>query len=106
MNKIIINRSTLILSAALVGVVLLGIVNLQSAPAQGQPASMGATPHFTVVETQGHNLIVTNNHTNELYFYTIDPNTEIGSELKLRGRIDLNQVGKPAIKPVTHKSAP
>ncbi|HYV34139.1 MAG TPA: hypothetical protein VE988_00460, partial [Gemmataceae bacterium] len=54
-------------------------------------------PHYTVVETQGHNLLVTDNKTNKLYFYTIDKDKEIGSDLKLRGSIDLNQVGKPEI---------
>jgi hypothetical protein len=34
-----------------------------------------------------------------LYFYTIDKGKEIGSELKLRGQVDLKQVGKPIIKP-------
>jgi len=41
---------------------------------------------------------------NTLYFYTIDQGKEIGSELKLRGTIDLNQVGKPVIKPATVKA--
>jgi hypothetical protein len=52
-----------------------------------------------VVETEGHNLIVTDNHTNTLYFYTIDKGAKIGSELKLRGQVDLKQVGGKAIKP-------
>ncbi len=56
-------------------------------------------PHYTVVDTEGHNLIVTDNQTNTLYFYTIDKEEKVGSELKLRGQIDLNQVGKPTIKP-------
>ncbi len=60
---------------------------------------MGGSPHFNVVETEGHNLIVTDNQTNTLYFYTIDKDKEIGSELRLRGTVDLTQVGKPVIKP-------
>ena len=36
-----------------------------------------------------------------LYFYTIDKDRDVGTELKLRGTIDLNDVGKPIIKPVT-----
>jgi hypothetical protein len=49
-------------------------------------------------------LIVTDNATNTLYFYTIDKDKEIGSELKLRASLDLNQVGKPVIKPTTVKA--
>jgi hypothetical protein len=57
-------------------------------------------PHYSVVETEGHNLIVTDNKTDMLYYYTIDKDAKIGSELKLRGKADLKQVGKEAIKPV------
>jgi len=56
-------------------------------------------PHYTVVETEGHNLIVTDNRTDTLYFYTIDKDAKIGSDLKLRGQLDLKQVGKEVIKP-------
>jgi hypothetical protein len=56
-------------------------------------------PRSSVVETEAHNLIVTDNKTNTLYFYTIDKDKPIGSELKLRGSIDLNKVGEPTIKP-------
>jgi hypothetical protein len=55
-------------------------------------------PRYTVVETEGHNLLVTDNGNNTIYYYTIDRDSEIGSDLKLRGSIDLTQVGKPAIK--------
>ena len=71
---------------------------LTPAQAQGEKAA-GAGPHFTVVETEGHNLLVTDNGTNTLYFYTIDKDAKIGSEMKLRGQLDLKQVGKPTIKP-------
>lgn len=102
MNKIGGNRVSLILAAALVAVGVQAVVNSQPTQTPRSGDSM-ATPHYTVVATEGHNLIVTNNHTNELYFYTIDQGAEVGSELRLRGRIDLAQVGKPEIKPVTHK---
>jgi hypothetical protein len=49
------------------------------------------------VETEGHNLLVTDNQSNTLYFYTIDKDAKIGSDLKLRGSVDLTQVGKPTI---------
>jgi hypothetical protein len=54
---------------------------------------------FTVVDTEGSNLVVVDNSTNTLYFYTEDPGKEVGEELHLRGIIDLNEVGKPVIKP-------
>ena len=56
-------------------------------------------PHYSVVETEGHNLLVTDNSTNTFYFYTVDKGEPVGSELKLRGTLDLNQVGKASIKP-------
>jgi hypothetical protein len=34
------------------------------------------------------NLSVTDNQTNIIYFYTIDKDKAIGSELRLRGRLD------------------
>ncbi len=105
MNTISRNRMSLVFAAALVAVGVLAVVNLQPAHAQREgdsPAVSG--PHYTVVATEGHNLIVTDNHKNELFFYTIDQDKEIGSELKLRGHVDLNHVGKPVIKPVTHKA--
>jgi hypothetical protein len=82
-----------------VGIVLLGGVLALGNRAPGQAAAQGGTasPRYTVVETQGHNLLVTDNGTNMLYYYTTDKDKEIGSELKLRGSIDLSQVGKPAI---------
>ena len=61
----------------------------------------GATsgPRYSVVETEAHNLIVTDNQTNTLYFYTVDKGKPIGSELKLRGSLDLTKVGERVIKP-------
>jgi hypothetical protein len=51
------------------------------------------------VETEGHNLLVTDNATNTLYFYTVDKGDPPGSDLKSRATVDLTQVGKPVIKP-------
>jgi hypothetical protein len=58
---------------------------------------------YDVGETDGANLIVTDNKSNTLYFYTIDRDKEVGSPLKLRGTIDLNQVGKETIEPTKAK---
>jgi uncharacterized protein (TIGR03000 family) len=49
--------------------------------------------------TEGDNLIVTDNNKNALYFYTTDEGKPAGSDLKLRGSIDLQQVGKLTVKP-------
>jgi hypothetical protein len=63
----------------------------------------GAPPaHYTVVITEAHNLLVTDNATNKLYFYTIDKDQPIGSPLKLRASVDLAQVGEEQIKLMPH----
>jgi hypothetical protein len=88
---------------ALVLVVVLGafVVGTLLRPAfsRADDKATGGSPHYSVVETQGHNLIVTDNQTNIIYFYTIDKDKEIGSELRLRGRLDLSEVGKEVLKP-------
>jgi hypothetical protein len=73
-------------------------------PARGADADDKVSgPRYSVIDTEGHNLIVTDNKSNILYFYTIDKDKEIGSDLKLRGSLDLNDVGKPVLKPKTNK---
>ncbi len=97
------NRAPWVLTLSVAIAAVLTVVLLQPAHAQREG---GANPRrYTVVATEGHNLIVTDNSSNTLYFYTIDKDKEIGSELRLRGSVDLNQVGKPEIKPTTHKLA-
>ena len=92
------NRLTLVLAGAVVAVAL--IASTQSQPVRAERGdSPAAGQRYTVVETEAHNLIVTDNKSNTLYFYTVDKDKEVGSELKLRGSIDLNQVGKPSIQP-------
>jgi hypothetical protein len=73
----------------------------------GQPGAQPMTQftggqRYTVVESQGVNLLVVDNASSTLYFYTCDQNKEAGSELKLRGSIDLNQVGQQVIRPRGH----
>jgi hypothetical protein len=97
------NRLPLLLAAALAGAALLALARMEPARAGGDAAS-GAWPHYTVIDTEAHNLIVTDNQTNTVYFYTIDKDQKVGSELKLRGSIDLSQVGKPTIRPQTTDS--
>jgi hypothetical protein len=69
-------------------------------PVQGQGrAGEGAAKH-TVVATDGAHLIVTDNAADKLYFYTIDKDAKIGDDLKLRGTIDLRDVGQASLKPI------
>jgi hypothetical protein len=97
------DRLPMALGATLLAVALVIALGLQPARAQREGAGEGS-PRYTVGETQGHNLIVVDNKLNLLYFYTVDKDAKVGSDLKLRGAIDLNQVGKPVIRPVTAKS--
>ncbi len=94
-----------------IGVVLLvvGLVALATTenPVFGQVrrqiGGMSAPPaHYTVVMTEAHNLLVTDNASNKLYFYTIDKDKPIGSPLRLRASVDLAQVGEQEIKITPH----
>ena len=67
--------------------------------AEGQAAG---GPHYSVVMTEGHNLLVTDNAGNKLYFYTIDKDKPIGSPLKLRASVDLTKVGQEEIHITPH----
>jgi hypothetical protein len=78
---------------------------LTTRPALGRAeegGSSSATPHYTVVMTEAHNLLVTDNAGNKLYFYTIDKDKPIGSPLKLRASLDLTKVGKDEISITAH----
>jgi hypothetical protein len=86
----------LIVVVVMVGLIALG--RLQPVQAARDDA-LPTGPRYSVIETEAHNLIVTDNKSNTLYFYTIDKDKEVGSELKLRGTIDLSHVGKPGIMP-------
>jgi hypothetical protein len=73
--------------------------------ALGRPAEDAkatGSPHYSVVMTEGHNLLVTDNATNKIYFYTIDKDKPIGSPLKLRASVDLTKVGADEIRITTH----
>jgi hypothetical protein len=65
-------------------------------------AQAAGAPHYTVVMTEAHNLLVTDNATNKLFFYTIDKDKPIGSPLKLRASVDLTKVGTDEIRITTH----
>jgi hypothetical protein len=64
-----------------------------------QEAAAAPTPRHTVVFTEGHNLCVADNKSDTLYFYTVDPGEEPGSDLKLRATLDMSQVGKDVLHP-------
>jgi hypothetical protein len=87
--------------AVVAGLVLIALTfTARSQPVRAErEAGPTSGPRYSVVETEAHNLIVTDNQTNPLYFYTIEKGMPIGSELKLRGSIDLAKVGEPVIKP-------
>jgi hypothetical protein len=95
-----------VLAACVVLLVIALFVSLTSESAFGQRRPAGAMPpmgaHYTVVMTEGHNLLVTDNGTNKLYFYTIDKDKPIGSPLKLRASVDLTKVGEEEIKITPH----
>jgi hypothetical protein len=84
--------------ALLAGVLLL--LNTQSrAIENGVPGNQSGVPAYTVVQTDGLHLIVTDNKSSTTYFYAIDEGEKPGADLKLRGSVDLSQIGKEVIKP-------
>jgi hypothetical protein len=72
-------------------------------PGQSVAQKEVAAGHYTVVATDGTHLIVTDNKANKVYFYAIDQGGKPGDDLKLRGTLNLEDVGKPTIKPTTTK---
>jgi hypothetical protein len=90
--------------ALVVLVIALGVLGLQPrTQAQQAAAQAAAGARYTVVDTDASNLIVVDNGSNTLYFYTEDPGKEVGQELHLRGSIDLSEVGKSVIRPKAAK---
>ncbi len=71
----------------------------KSVPPKAKPGAPPCCPRYSVVFTEGTNLCVTDNQTNLVYYYTIDPEKEPGSPIHLRGTVDLNQVGQKTITP-------
>lgn len=81
--------------------VLVGLAAFR--PATAQQAGAGAAPtggpKYTIVQTEVTNLLVVDNSSNTVYFYTVDEGKEPGSDLHLRGSLDLNKVGEKVLKP-------
>jgi hypothetical protein len=94
------------LLAVCVVVMAAGIILLSTTarPVQGRfdDQSKAGPAHYTVVMTEGHNLLVTDNASNKLYFYTTDKDKPIGSPLKLRASLDLTKVGEEQIQITAH----
>jgi 6-phosphogluconolactonase (cycloisomerase 2 family) len=68
----------------------------------GYEAQSSGSPHYSVLTAEGHNLLVTDNATNKLFFYTTDKDAPLGSPLKLRASLDLTKVGGPEITITPH----
>ena len=64
--------------------------------AQGAKAADPA--RYSVVETDGMSLIVTDQQKNIVYFYTVSEGDKPGADLHLRGSIDLTRAGDATIK--------
>ena len=95
------NRMPMVVGIALMVVALL--MMSRSGPAQAQRAdAAGSGTRYTVIETQGFNLLVTDNTANKLYYYATDKDVPPGSPLKLRASLELSQVGKEEIKITPH----
>lgn len=84
-------------------VIIAGLLVSDRHSAQADAKAEKAAPgRYTVIETHGHNLLVTDNQENKLLFYATDKDAALGSPLKLRASLDLTQIGKPEIKITTH----
>ena len=96
------NRVVAATVAAVVLAGLIGLMRMQPAHAARDDAAPVSGPRYSVVESEAHNLIVTDNKSNTLYFYTIDKDKPIGSPLKLRASVDLTKVGQDEIRITAH----
>jgi hypothetical protein len=63
------------------------------------PQAAVQRPDYTVVSSDAHSIIVTDNRAHALYYYALDEDDEFGAKLKLRGKVDLSQVGKAELVP-------
>jgi hypothetical protein len=98
---ITVSKNRILAAGVLVTAVTLLVLSSTARPVLGradEQAKTGPAPHYSVVMTEAHNLLVTDNGTNKLHFYTIDKDKPIGSPLKLRASVDLTKVGEEEIK--------
>lgn len=73
-----------------------------SPKAAAQGAAVGAVARYTVVETDATNLLVVDNSSNSLFYYTVNPGEKPGADMHLRGSLDLTKVGEAVLKPKKH----
>src|SRR5690349_11547798 len=95
------NRMWMVIGLALVAVALV-MMNRSHSAQEERAAPAGSGPRYTVIETQGYNLLVTDNASNKLYFYAADKEAAVGAPMKLRASLDQTQIGKEEIKPTSH----
>lgn len=96
------NRMPLVAGVVLIVVALVLLARSQPVQAERAEAAAGS-PRYTVVETQGFNLLVTDNAANKLYYYATDKDAPVGSTMKLRASLDLTQVGREELKLTGHR---
>jgi hypothetical protein len=104
MKKLCQRGSFIVLSAIVAAVVATTLMNTGAKAREGaaNDAKSAGGPHYTVIETQGFNLLVTDNTTNTLYYYATDKDVPVGSPLKLRASLNLRQVGQKQINLKPH----
>jgi hypothetical protein len=71
--------------------------------AKAKPEAADTPSKYTVVATDGTHLIVTDNQAQKVFFYAIEQGGKPGDDLKFRGTISLQDVGKPTITPTKAK---
>ncbi len=95
------NRMPMVVGVALLTAALIVVARSQPVQAQRE-AVAGPAPRYTVIETQGFNLLVADNAANKLYFYATDKDVPVGSPLKLRASLDLSKVGQEQLTIKAH----
>lgn len=78
-------------------------IYLSPGPSVAQQNGKSQAHRYTVVSSEGTNLIVTDNKLHMLLFYTVDHGAEPGADLKLRGTVDLTKVGDEVLKPKLYR---
>src|SRR5260370_39295655 len=85
--------------AALVGGLVLGMSLSQPAHAGGAGKGAVVAPRYSGVHTEGTELIVQDNKSDTLCFYTIYAEEKPGAVLQLRGSGELSQTGQAMTAP-------
>ena len=91
------------LAVAALVVMVVSATWLQAERSSAVQVDQSAAPHYSIVSTDAAHLIITDNRTDTLHFYTVGKEGEPGDDLQLRGSIDLSRVGARTIKVAKHK---